>query len=122
MRLAGRLLAVAVAFGAAGFGIGRAAGDAATGARVAVVARKFDFSQTEIRARKGEPVTLVLSTTDFVHGFSLPDLGVRVDLIPGKPVVLTLRPDRAGRFVFLCDNFCGEDHDRMSGVLVVSDR
>jgi cytochrome c oxidase subunit 2 len=89
---------------------------------VAVTARKFDFSQPEIRVKKGERVTLVLSSTDFVHGFSVPDLGARVDLVPGKQVELTLRPDRAGRFVFLCDNFCGEDHDRMTGVLIVSER
>ena len=120
--LAGRLLAIALAFGAAGYGVGRAAGDNAPGNRVAVTARKFDFSQAEIRVKKGERVTLVLSSTDFVHGFSVPDLGARVDLVPGKQVELTLRPDRAGRFVFLCDNFCGEDHDRMTGVLIVSER
>ena len=32
-----------------------------------------------------------------------------------------MRPDRAGRFVFLCDNFCGEGHDRMTGFLVVEE-
>ena len=66
------------------------------------------------------PVTLVLSSADFVHGFAMPDLDVRIDLVPGKTVELTLTPARAGRFVFLCDNFCGEEHEEMSGVLVVT--
>ena len=46
---------------------------------------------------------------------------MRVDLVPGKTVELTFTPDRAGRFVFLCDNFCGEGHDRMTGFLVVTE-
>jgi len=57
--------------------------------------------------------------TDFVHGFSLPDLKARIDVPPGKGVELTLRSLPAGRFIYLCDNFCGEHHDRMNGVHTV---
>jgi len=32
---------------------------------------------------------------------------------------LTLRSLPAGRFIYLCDNFCGDEHDRMTGVLTV---
>lgn len=46
---------------------------------------------------------------------------VRVDLIPGKFVEITLIPRKAGRFHYLCDNFCGEGHDKMSGMLIVPD-
>ena len=71
--------------------------------------------------RRGERVTLLLATLDFAHGFSVPDLNVRVDLVPGKVVELALHPERAGRFGFLCDNFCGEGHDEMSGTIVVTE-
>ncbi len=54
-----------------------------------------------------------------MHGFAVPELGARVDLVPGRTVTLGLTPPRAGRFTMLCDNFCGEGHDRMSGWLVV---
>jgi cytochrome c oxidase subunit 2 len=89
--------------------------------RIALKATKFDFAVKEIRVRKGRPVTLVLTTPDFVHGFAVPDFNARVDLVPGKTVELTFTPERAGRFVFLCDNFCGEGHDRMTGFLVVTE-
>lgn len=88
---------------------------------VEIAARKFDFSVTEVHARKGEPLILVVSASDFVHGFSLPDFDVRTDVVPGKPAKITLTPAKSGRYVFLCDNFCGEGHDRMSGVIVVED-
>jgi len=30
-------------------------------------------------------------------------------------------PEKAGRFTFLCDNFCGDGHEDMNGVIVVSE-
>ena len=118
-RFAARLAAVAAICAALGYVAGSVA-SAGSGKRIPLAAKKFEFSVTEIRTRVGVPVTLVLSSADFVHGFAIPDLGVRVDLVPGKTVEFALTPDREGRFVFLCDNFCGEGHEEMSGVLVVT--
>ncbi len=60
-----------------------------------------------------------LTSRDFVHGFSIPDLGVRIDAAPGRSTELRLELHRAGSFTFLCDNFCGDGHDRMTGLLLV---
>lgn len=87
--------------------------------RIHVGAARFAFSVSEIGARKGETLVIALTATDFVHGFSLPDLRARIDVPPGKGVELTLRSLPAGRFIYLCDNFCGDEHDRMTGVLTV---
>jgi cytochrome c oxidase subunit II len=87
--------------------------------RIELTAEKFRFGVEEIRLKKGRRVTIVLTSPDFAHGFAVPELGVRGDAVPGKRVELSFTPDRAGRFQFLCDNFCGEDHDRMAGMLVV---
>jgi cytochrome c oxidase subunit II len=121
--VASLLLRCIVAAAAAGSGGYLAAGalDERPAIRLVVNAQKYDWGSTEIRVRKGERVTLALTTTDFVHGFSIPDFGVRVDLVPGRTVEVVFAADRTGRFAFLCDNFCGEGHDRMSGFLVVTD-
>ncbi len=119
--LAARLTAVALVFGAGGYFAAWAQQAQQAPERIELVARKFDFGTAEIKLKKGRPVTFVLTGADFVHGFSVPDFNVRVDVIPGKPVEVTITADKAGRFHFLCDNFCGEDHDKMSGFLVVSD-
>jgi len=118
--LAVRCIAAAVVGAGAGYSAGIAPA-AEPGARVALSATKFDFSMREIRVRKGETVTLVLTSPDFIHGFSVPDLNVRTDIVPGEPVELAITPQKAGRFTFLCDNFCGERHDEMSGTLIVTD-
>lgn len=88
---------------------------------IEVTARRFNFTPNQIRVKRGEVVTLALQTQDFPHGFNMPDFDQRVDLIPGKVVKVRLEPSRAGRFSFLCDNFCGDGHEQMGGVLIVED-
>jgi len=98
------------------------------GARVAaqqprvipVVARKFVFLPNEIRVKKGETVTLELTAPEVVMGLNIPGFKVRADIIPGTVSKLTFTPDKAGSFPFLCDIFCGDGHEGMSGTLIVT--
>jgi cytochrome c oxidase subunit 2 len=53
-------------------------------------------------------------------GFNLPDYGVRTDIVPGQEAVLRFVADKPGHFTFLCDVFCGNGHENMSGELVVT--
>ena len=87
---------------------------------VKVVARKFVFRPEEIELKKGEAVTLELTSADVVMGFNVPDFKVRSDIIPGVVTKLTFTPDQAGTFTFLCDIFCGDGHETMSGKLIVT--
>ena len=87
--------------------------------RLAIVATRFSFSPREIQAAEGERLTLAISSTDFAHGFAIPDLNLRIDTQPGKTVELALPALRAGSYACLCDNFCGEGHERMTATLRV---
>jgi cytochrome c oxidase subunit 2 len=86
-----------------------------------ITARNFEFSPGTINVRKGVPVVLELSSADRRHGFSLSAFGVRADIKPGGVSRVRFTPDRAGRFTFLCDVFCGDGHEEMTGTLVVSE-
>jgi cytochrome c oxidase subunit 2 len=120
-----RLLRAAVGAAVCGVAAGRFAlaqgqGEAKREGRlIEVTAQRFKFIPAEIAVRHGETVTLALTALDFPHGFSVPELQLRADLVPGRVVKLTLTPPRAGRLAFLCDNFCGDGHEGMHGVLVV---
>jgi cytochrome c oxidase subunit 2 len=46
-------------------------------------------------------------------------MNIRTDLIPGKAVRVALKPEQAGEFPFLCDNFCGSGHEQMEGKISV---
>jgi cytochrome c oxidase subunit 2 len=88
---------------------------------IRISAKKFEYSQHEIVLKRGVSVVLELTALDRVHGFNMPDLGVRADLIPGQVVRVRLNPDRPGIFVFFCDVFCGDGHEEMTGTLIVED-
>ena len=86
---------------------------------VRITARRFAFLPGEVTLKKGEPVTLEFTSADVVMGFNAPDFGIRADIIPGKVSSLKFTPDKTGTFVFLCDIFCGDGHEGMSGKLHV---
>ena len=119
MRLDRRRLLAAGAATAAGAVLGAGGLAQAKENVIRVTARKFVFLPREIRLRKGVPVVLEFVTADVVMGFNAPDFKVRADIIPGKVSRVRFTPDKTGTFVFLCDIFCGEGHEGMSGQIHV---
>ncbi len=86
---------------------------------VPISAKRFEYTPNMIELKQGIPVLLELTSEDVDMGFSLPDFGLRADLLPGKVVRLPLRPDKVGKFTFFCDVFCGSGHEEMDGVMNV---
>jgi cytochrome c oxidase subunit 2 len=118
MRANRRRFIVASATAAAALACGALA---AAGPRVVKVrSRRFVFTPSVIHLKKGEPVVFELTAEDVFMGMNIPDFKVRSDIVPGKVMRLPLTPDKAGTFTFLCDVFCGDGHESMSGTLVVA--
>jgi cytochrome c oxidase subunit 2 len=88
---------------------------------VEIAVKKFEYIPSEITLKKGEPVRLELTSLDRLHGFDLPDLGVRVDVKPDETVTVHVTPTKTGQFVFHCDIFCGDGHEDLQGVVTVTD-
>src|ERR1700712_2035472 len=72
---------------------------------ISVTAMKFEFIPPTINLKKGEPVVIDLSSLDRRHGFDVPELGIRTDVLADESVKIRLVPDKVGRFLFHCDNF-----------------
>jgi cytochrome c oxidase subunit 2 len=86
---------------------------------ISITASTFEFTPSEITVKKGVPVTLELTSQDRHHGFKLAAFQVRVDVKPGVLERVQFVPDKVGNFTFLCDVFCGDGHEEMSGTLKV---
>ena len=86
---------------------------------VKLEAKKFVYTPNRIVLKKNQAVVLEITSVDFMHGFKIPDWNIRADLPPGQVTKVHLKPDTAGEFDFLCDNFCGDGHEGMSGKIVV---
>jgi len=87
---------------------------------VHVVARRFTYSPEVIELQLGVPVVIELTSDDRDHGFSVPELGIRIDVEPGKTARVRVVPEKVGTFDFHCDVFCGSGHEEMAGRIVVS--
>ncbi len=87
---------------------------------IKVTAKRFVYTPNEIVVKKGQKVVLEFTSVDFVHGFKIPDMDLRADLPPGKLTRVAINADKVGVYDFLCDNFCGADHEEMSGRIVVT--
>ena len=102
--------------GAAGAGIVTAQSERT----IKVVARKFDFTPNIIQLKRNQPVALEFTTADVFMGVNIPDLDARIDIVPGQVQTLRLTPGKVGEFVFVCDVFCGDEHEKMEGKVIVS--
>ncbi len=78
------------------------------------------WSPETISVAVGQPLRLRLVSEDVVHGFAV---GQRdwpaVDLYPGKVVEISLTFDRPGTYTYYCTRWCGPNHWRMRGTIVV---
>jgi len=86
---------------------------------VHISASSFEFKPSEITVKKGVPVVLEIASQDHHHGFRLSEFHLRADIQPGVTEKIRFVPDKIGKFNFLCDVFCGEGHEEMSGTLTV---
>ena len=112
-----RRLFTALLIGSAAGGVARLAAE--TPNEASVTASKFEFTPDTVKAKVGQPLTFVLTSLDRIHGFKMPDFGIRTDIVPDRETRVTITPQKAGSFVFFCDIFCGDGHEEMSGTLVV---
>jgi cytochrome c oxidase subunit 2 len=68
----------------------------------------------ELRIPVGRTVQLGLQSADVVHSFWVPELGGKMDLVPGRVNRLVITATRAGTYRGQCAEFCGEQHARMA--------
>ncbi len=88
---------------------------------IAVAVHAWGFSPAVIRVRPGERVIFTAVTDDIKHGLAINELGVNLQLAPGRPARSpAVRVDLAeGVYAIHCSAFCGLGHPAMKARLVV---
>jgi len=84
-----------------------------------MTAAQFSFVPSEIKIPKGAEVTFYITSTDVQHVFAIPGTNVNVQVFPGHINSVTYTFDKAGEYLFLCNEYCGEGHHLMSGRIMV---
>jgi cytochrome c oxidase subunit II len=73
----------------------------------------------ELHVPLGQPVRLVMTSQDAIHSFYVPAFRLKQDVLPGRYTGLWFTPTRLGEFHLFCAEYCGTEHSRMIGRIVV---
>lgn len=61
----------------------------------------------------GMPIRLLITSTDVIHSWAVPSLGVKVDAVPGRLNEIYIFIFRKGEFYGQCSELCGVNHGFM---------
>ena len=64
----------------------------------------------ELHVPAGRPVRLEMTGKDVIHSFWVPEIGWKLDTIPGKTTTINFEAHREGTFDGACAEFCGVQH------------
>jgi cytochrome c oxidase subunit 2 len=73
----------------------------------------------ELHIPVNKSIKLTLTSEDVIHSFYVPEFRVKQDAVPGTYRTLWFQPDRTGTFHLFCAEFCGTDHSKMIGRIIV---
>ena len=73
----------------------------------------------EIHLPMGRPVQLIMTSQDVIHSFYIPAFRMKQDVLPGRLTSEWFEPNKPGRYHLFCAEYCGTQHSRMGGWVVV---
>jgi cytochrome c oxidase subunit 2 len=86
---------------------------------------QFDYpngsrSINDLHVPAGEVVLLTVKSYDVVHSWWIPQLGGKIQAIPGRTNHIWFKADRAGTYYGQCAEFCGIYHEAMAARVIAS--
>lgn len=84
-----------------------------------VVAFAFGYSPATLEIPAGATVHFYVTSTDVVHGFSIPGTNVNAMVVPGEVNHVVHTFDKPGTYLLICNEYCGAAHEMMAGTVVV---
>ncbi len=76
-------------------------------------------STNDLVVPAGKPVRLLMSSTDVIHGFYVPDFRIKQDVLPNRYTTVWFEAPDSGEHVITCTQYCGRGHSEMRGTVRV---
>ena len=73
----------------------------------------------DTRTGEGSDLPAASFVAGLQHGFSLQPVNINVQVHPGYEMVVTIKPDKAGEYGIVCNEYCGLGHHMMVGKIYV---
>jgi cytochrome c oxidase subunit II len=72
-----------------------------------------DFESGELVLPVNQQAHFTMEAVDVIHSFWVPNLGQKMDAVPGIETTINVTPDRTGDFAVGCTELCGLGHATM---------
>ena len=73
----------------------------------------------ELHVPRGRAVKLIITSEDTIHSFFVPAFRIKKDAVPGRYNMAWFRATKTGSYHLFCSEYCGTEHSRMTGRIVV---
>ena len=73
----------------------------------------------ELHVPVGQNVKIMMTSEDVIHDLFVPAFRVKADVVPGRYTQIWFQPTKAGTYHLFCAEYCGTQHSRMTGRVVV---
>lgn len=73
----------------------------------------LEGTQPTIVVPKGQEVYFTITSRDVIHGFAVPELGLKQDAIPNQENTIKTTPLETGTYQGYCTEYCGVSHSQM---------
>ncbi|HEU5339873.1 cytochrome C oxidase subunit II [Edaphobacter sp.] len=78
-----------------------------------------DIVSSQLVLPIGREVDLAIRSQDVIHGFSVPEMRLKQNAVPGETIHIHFTPTAKGTYAILCTQVCGMGHYRMNANLHV---
>lgn len=86
---------------------------------------EFHYPDSNVTTQKqlvipvGTDVRFSLRSSDVIHSFYVPGLGIKQDIFPGQELTARTYATRTGEYTLYCAELCGSGHSRMHATVRV---
>jgi cytochrome c oxidase subunit II len=86
----------------------------------AFINEEEEISRNAVVVKPGEKVLFKVMSNDVIHGFNIPVAQITAEIDPDDKRELWIKaPDKPGKYLIQCVNYCGVGHTQMKAWLVV---
>lgn len=84
-----------------------------------IITQAFGYDAGELKVPAGKEITFTLTSEDVTHSFSIVGTNVNMMAIPGQVNHKTHTFKEPGKYLIICNEYCGSGHHYMSAEIEV---
>lgn len=81
--------------------------------QVAFVAQAFAYTPMDVKVPVGKEIIFKATSVDVVHSLTIDNTKVNMMVVPGRITTKSYTFDKPGKYLVLCNEYCGSGHHLM---------